>query len=439
MLEKIDLERLFKAAAHNGYTRSEIYAEYSVISRLVVQGRIEEVRLLTQTGLALRCFDGKSSRQFICNGLNPSSIFEWLGETNATGLCKEMQNPILESTDHFQNLKALAREIRSENESAKFHDISYQQRLTHFEVATSHGNIVGGSDESAGFESRWSVMQGVNSRIFHTSRHGANVDLFVKMLRNTASLKEAIRNSREGSVPWPAPQGEIPTLWSELAFGKLVAHFLRAFEADRVLRNASFLSSMDLNIKLPFAVNDNPSQSGSFDQEGSPRKKLTLFSEGRVKGLACNNKVAEQMEVPSTGHGRRQSFKTMPTIGLWNPNILPLREPENAPLLSKMSKGISVHDLEVLHFNPLTADIELRITCAYLIHHGEEGERIEVVDMKTNLLTLLNSLVEFSLDRQSVGILISKQNQSLVTDISTPQVISHAMPLPGQVPMSHYW
>jgi predicted Zn-dependent protease len=444
MLEKINLEKVFKAAARKGYVYCDVYAEESSISTVTRLGKVEQVIFSNQSGIALRCFDGKKTRHIVSHGLDTAKLLAALGddtsaESPPTALPQSADPADLNwASSPIERIKTFCRGLAGENERAKFHSVAYQDRRTRFEVASSHGELTQGAEESAAFNVHWSVENPKGWNTFHAKHFGQDISPFVARLLASSAISEAIRNSNLADEPWPAPHGEVPVLWSARAFGKLCLHFLRAFEGDRVLGNHSFLNQLELPLDLPFSVGERVSPgTRPIDHEGSVRKPLVLFAGGRPRGLACNNWVAEQLAVESTGHARRQSYRSVPTVGLWNPTIE--ARSEKGPLVDKLSKGVSVHDLEVLDFNPLNANIRLRLTHAYLIHHGEEGERILPVDLKANLLELLKAATTFSSETENIGLSVEKLNQQLVTEISTPAVISYPLNLPGHVPASHYW
>ena len=150
-----------------------------------------------------------------------------------------------------------------------------------------------------------------------------------------ADFQTAVRNSIVSNSRWPVPSGDIPVLWSPRALAKLFLQFLRAFEGDMVLGNLSFLTSLPFPLELPFQVEDSPDPANiPCDHEGSPTRQVTLFNEGRPKALACNNSIAEQLAVSSTGHCRRESFQSTPTVGFWNPRIRGIRETATSMRLS---------------------------------------------------------------------------------------------------------
>jgi predicted Zn-dependent protease len=287
-------------------------------------------------------------------------------------------------------------------------------------------------------------MEGENSKLHPFARGYARISLhlFFEDLKRRNPFQEAARRARRLKNPWPAPYGEIPVLWSAPAMAKLCLQFLRGFEGDLVLRNLSFLGELPLPLKLPFYVEDRADNiPNRCDHEGSPTRSVLVFKEGRPKALAVDKRLASELAVRSTGHCRRESFQSAPTIGFWTPRLRPElgQERPGSQLMEELQWGISVQDLEVLHFHPQTAEIRLRLTQLFLVHHGAEGESIAPVELSMNLIDLLQSLSGFSDDSRTEGFHVTKNQQRFLTEVTTPSALSHPISIPGSVPASHYW
>ncbi len=86
--DKIDLDRIASAARRRGFTSWELFAETSYhctvdIQSVGPQGRLEDVRLSTSGGIALRTWDGRAARHFSTNTISTKALLALLGEDNA--------------------------------------------------------------------------------------------------------------------------------------------------------------------------------------------------------------------------------------------------------------------------------------------------------------------------------------------------------------------
>lgn len=457
MLERIDIDKVFSAARSRGYTIAEIYAETSYRSTVDIhavsirgriighhEGKIEDVRLTTTGGIALRLSDGRMTRQLATNTISTRALLQLLGDAAADSAPREaaLQPEEFPFGGMQEKVRALGHVSRAvlgmEGDGVKLPRFQYRDTVKYFEVVTSSGLTTQGREEAVEAAALWALEK--DGKLHHF-RHETFADQIEKTLSDFTKrnpFQRRIENSIGLLSPWPAPQGNIPVLWSPRALSKLVLQFLRGFEGDLVLGNLSFLTELALPLSLPFSVYDTP-DTGRLpcDNEGSPRRKVAVFQEGRPKALACNNSVAEELQVPSTGHCRRESLYAAPTVGFWNPV---LHAPQaSGDLLLGMDWGISVRDLDVVRFHPTSGDIELKLTEALLVHHGEEGEWIAPVTISVNLLDLLQGLQQFGEHSETTGLQCAKRQQKFITEVSTPAAMSEPLPIPGDVPLNNYW
>jgi predicted Zn-dependent protease len=441
MLKEIDLEKIFKVARQLGFSFCDLYAERSGHTRLNIQGRIEAVRVFNTGGLSLRAFDGKILRHFSTSHPSTEALLEQM-----TGhyVLRRPLPPVatissaLAAKEKIESLKLVSRGTWNDFGGARCQTFSYEDRVTEFEVASQNGDQSHGREESASLVLQW-MIQGANRRIpLRSERHRSSIAALLNELKTENPFRTQIKRSLNLANPWPSPSGEMPVLLSARAFAKICLHFLRAFEGDLFLGNLSFLGEMVPPFPVHFSALDRPGAGAApCDHEGSPRRHVPLLKKGRPKGLACNRWVADQLSVKSTGHCRRQSYEMPPTVALWNPEIIGETTTKNP--LTDLEWGLSVHDLEVLKFNPLTAEITLRLGEIALVHHGEEGEVVEPVTLVTHLFSLLGQMKRFSETSEPVGLRQAKQGQELVTEISAPQALADSLKIPGEVPLSHYW
>jgi len=423
MLEEIDLDHIFRTATHNGYTDCEVYGETSIETTLSIQGRMEEARVFRAGGISLRCSEGEKVIQSTLPQRSGISSEPFDDKFAATV-------PLLSQT---------MRNLWGENEGLKFPSLRYSTKLKHFEVAHSKTREVkSGSEEIATISVHANVdRRGAPSHIrWERSHH--SVEKLLAALREKETLHGWAQDNTRQTNPWPLPSGEIPILWSAVAFSKLCFPLLRGFEGDLLAGNVSFLSELQTPLKFHFSVEDAPDTGVLlYDHEGSMRKNVTLLENGNPQAVACNREIAEQLSVSPTGHCRRESYDSAPTIGLWSPCV---RAKNRIPdILRTIAWGLSVHDLDVLKYNPSTADAFIRLRHVFLIHHGEEGELTEPLDLQINLITLLEAAKQFSEESEDTGVIVSKNHTHFVTELSCPAALSDPIPIAGQVPLTHYW
>lgn len=448
MIERIDVDRIFRTAKLKGYLRSEIYCEASDFSFVRLRGQDVTASLRTVEGISLRFFDGQRHLHLTTHDISTGALLELLGSSDpielpggsdpnsATGIgC-----PVPASGMSEKKVKHLLSFSKNLRKDPPIHNltIEYQDQVKWFEVVHPSGSFGSGREDAATLKAQWQIESAAGILRCEKQCSSASIAYFLETIEKTMRLGTCISKSLERQNPWPAPSGEIPVLWSCDAVSKLMLPLLRAFEGDLVVANLSFLSHQDLDLGLCFSLDDvADTESLPYDHEGTKRKCLSLLHRGRANAILCDNWIAEQLGGVSTGHCRRESFRALPTLGAWRAEIEGNHTSDS--ILQKMDWGISVGDVEIQQFNPVNTEMIVQLREISLIHHGEEGEAVEPVTLEINLLKLLRSLTLFSSGRTNLGLNVSKHHQQFVVEIMAPEALSEGLAIAGKVPLQHYW
>lgn len=448
MLDATSLKRLFSAARAKGFGSCSLYAEVSAETIWEAGGKIVDSREGLSGGVSLLCHSDERSLTLTSHGFDTDSLLAKLEGKEVPSavarndflldcLARKYQLP---SRSPERVKAALARWLRerSQGEFLVPPTLAYRERVRFYEIVHSDGNQGRGQEETSSLVSWWTLDRAGRSRRFREERLRASLAAGLAELESPRLFVEEIERSRHATRLWPAPSGEMPVHWSSRAVARILHQWLRAFEGDRVLNQLSFMNEVDLPLPLPFSVIDRPEVGDdSCDHEGSPRRVVTLFHEGKPRSLACNRAIARQLEVPSTGHCRRESFRDAPTVGFWRPEMVPLCG--EADLLSSLAWGLSVRDVSVLRFDPASPRMKLRLEDVRLVHQGAEGDRVEPVEMETDILSLLSSFSAFGNRAEPFGLRTPKGPQAVPVELVTPPAVSERIPIPGSVPKAQYW
>jgi hypothetical protein len=438
MLNGLDVEKLFAACQSSGFENPELYVEDSQIAHVLFQGRSDAIRFETRQGMSLAARKNGTLYHFLCDGFSLAPLFAQLSPS--LGAPPAAHEPAKRANPAGDAVHALLQTFRNafstSNELLQFPLVQAVLVYRRYQVARETPALVEGQEENAEVLAQWQI--GEPSRRQKWERARGSVTGLLAEVNSSHGLARAVRQSLSTQTRWPAPNGQVPILWSARSVAKIQMLFLRAFEGDRVIDNRSFLNELAVPNQFTFTVEDRPAQAGvEVDHEGSLRKSTVLFREGRPTALACNKKLAQQLEVPPTGHARRQSFDLPATVGFWHLHLEGKKTHDT--LLPLMAQGISVREMEVLSYDAATGDLELLLNESYLVHQGVEGEPIEPLLLKTSLADLLESFQEFGKERLTTGLVTKKDRQRLFTEITTPAALSRPLQLPGSVPNNHYW
>ena len=203
----------------------------------------------------------------------------------------------------------------------------------------------------------------------------------------------------------PAPAGETAVVLAPgmggVLFHEAVGHPL---EADLVDKEASVyrgrvgerLASEILN-GVDDATVPNAWGSFSFDDEGAPAQRTTLFEEGVLRGWLYDRLRADKDGVPSSGNGRRQSYAHPPIPRMTNTYILNgSSTPEE--IVSSTERGIYVTALAGGQTNPATGDFVFGCSEAYLIERGERTTPVRGANLIGRAIEVMSSVDAIAAD-----------------------------------------
>lgn len=283
---------------------------------------------------------------------------------------------------------------------------------------------------SEGFENYFSLIVDLTLKkdqsIRHLAKSFTRQDFALLMSDVSKTLINQDEIDKLFLTPWPAPRGKLPILWSE----KIMADWV--FLLIQMLQYQSELTEGLDNLKnkfpsLSFHLIDNWKPRLGCDALGTPRTELLYPGpQGPFRPVS-----------PHQGFWRRASFEYPAILAPWQPALYGLTQTKN--LLSEMKKGLSIHGCDLLSFDRSTGEIDLKVTKAYLVHDGKEGDPIEPTRWRLSLFDLLSSLELFSDQLRSHPGRWEQAGQTLFIEINTPQGLSNPLEFPGSVPLAHYW
>jgi TldD protein len=444
---QLDLERVFQALRALGADDIELYAESRTTHQLDIWDRVHHGRSLQDRGLSIYCRKGETSFHFCSNLWDTESVLKLIAgkplKDDAVSAAippvkvaatKPGSAPLL--APHCVTVLHVARAAFAPAASC---GLWFEEEICNFWVTRESAGWTAGSRKSVRTQARWKIEQeGAPSRTYEWERSGLDPDAFVDGLKNEFWLSEAVKKSAGRLSTWPAPTGELPVFWSSQALAKIALPFVRAFEADLFLKDQSLLQKLSFPARWGFTLTDMPqtAQPG-VDAEGNTVAQLVVLKNGKPRGLACNRRTAGEMQVPETGHSRRQNFRHLPVPAFWN---VALHWSETEPdLLARCQSGIWVEDVEVLESDPASGLICLATRKAFLMHEKTLGEPIENVVFEMEVHDFLANIEGAGEKQKTFGFEIQKEGQRLTTQIQLPDVFTPAFPFPGSVPSDTYW
>ena len=197
----------------------------------------------------------------------------------------------------------------------------------------------------------------------------------------------------------PAPSGAVTTVIGKggggVLFHEACGHGL---EADHVHKQATvFAGRVGELVASPLVtLIDDGTMShewGAYaiDDEGRPAQRNVLIEDGILLDFMWDELSARRDGRPSSGNGRRQSYKYLPMVRMTNTYIAN-GETDPGDIIADTDSGIFVAQLGGGQVNTVTGDFVFGMTEAYLIENGEITEPIREGNLIGNGPEVLTSI-----------------------------------------------
>ena len=197
----------------------------------------------------------------------------------------------------------------------------------------------------------------------------------------------------------PAPVGSMPVVVGG-GFGGVLFHEMtgHGLEADHVQKRASVYAGRlgeALAEPIVTAYDDGrlPGEWGTdaIDDEGTPTRKTTLISDGRLTSYLYDLLRARKDGAESTGNGRRESFRHLPIPRMTNTYIAP-GESEPEEIIAAVGRGFYAKSFAGGQVDPATGDFVFGVSEGYLIEDGRLGRPCRGATLIGNCLVALGRI-----------------------------------------------
>ncbi len=190
----------------------------------------------------------------------------------------------------------------------------------------------------------------------------------------------------------------LPCILEPYVTVKFLGLLARMVDGEAVLKGKSLLgdkAGQEVARPVLSVVDDATRSDGlasfPFDDEGVPTRKLSLVEAGRLKGFLYDNQTAHKAGLASTGHARRMSYRSLPSISPSNLSIS-AGQVDDHTLLESVEEGLYVTDLMGLHTaNPVSGDFSLG-AAGLLIKNGRFTYPVRGMVVAGNMMQLLQDI-----------------------------------------------
>jgi TldD protein len=410
---------VLRAALTRGGSFAELFVEERTsLGVRLDDGRIEELDTGLDRGAGVRVVQGASTGYAFSNRLDRESLLE-VAAAAAASVRGDEPGRVVDLTDRAPGVVHEAERaasgvpsedkvawLREADEAARAFDpavtqvvAGYGDSLQRVMVAASDGRLVREDRPRIRL-----VVQVVAARdgVLQIGFHGPALVAgteYVEQFPPADTAREAARQAVAMLDGLPAPAGEMPVVMGPggggVLFHEACGHGL---EADLIQKESSIyrgrvgeLLATPLLNGVDDATVPNAWGSFSFDDEGWPSQRTTLFTEGVLQGYLYDRIRAEHDGVPSSGNGRRQSYAHLPIPRMTNTYILS-GDATPAQIVADTPNGFYARRLGGGQVNPATGDFVFGVTEGYLIEHGEVTSPVRGANLVGNGTGILRGI-----------------------------------------------
>jgi TldD protein len=253
------------------------------------------------------------------------------------------------------------------------------------------------------------------------------------------TVHESVRLALQGLAARPAPAGTFPVILSSSAGGTMIHEACgHGLEADLALAGVSAFSGK-LGQKVAAdqvtIIDDGtlPHKRGSSasDDEGRPAQRVVLIENGVLKAYLQSRKTARRMDLPTTGNGRRESYRHLPIPRMRNTFLAPGHEAPEA-ILKDLDRGLLVKRMGGGQVDTVTGNFVFQVTEGYWVEGG-----VPVYPVKNATLTgcgpeVLQGLTRIGSDLEHFDIgTCGKDGQGVAVSDALPTILCPALVVGG--------
>lgn len=416
-LTDIDCEKLLRRALKNGGDFSEIYIEHKRGTSIVSEARrIEKYLSSEENGAGLRVVLGDRSAYAYTNDFSAldeladtvASAVKTGNFTQAVSLEERPARSVMLSridplsVDSEKKIEMVNRAERTawgKDPSVIQVKVMYGDGMRHVLIANSKGFFVKDARDSIIF-----VVQGVvaGDSLVETGYESVGgtrgFELFEEVPPELIA-ERALTRALQTLHARRAPAGSMPVVLSSEAGGTMVHEAIgHGLEADLAGEGLSVYSGQ-IGTKVAsdvITVIDDGSIPGlrgsmGYDDEGNPTERTILVENGILKTYLTDYITSLKFDLPLSGNGRRESYRSRPIPRMTNTMIQPgTLAPED--IIAKVSRGVFVKKMGGGQVNTVNGDFVFNVSEGNLIENGRIGEPIRGATLIGNGPKILKSI-----------------------------------------------
>jgi TldD protein len=416
LLDPAVAERVLGKALATGGDFAEVFAERrGGLAMSIDESRIESVQSGAEEGAGIRVLSAGTTYFAHVDGLDPADLERAAGEAaaalrgdqaapRALEAVATASQPIAQRPEDVpvERKAALLRELdergRSQGGEVVQLSASYGEVRRQVEVANSEGLLCGDDRTRVRLAAQVVARRGdaVETGMETLGAHRG----FELLEEDPAAVAESAgRKALTLLDAAPAPAGSMPVVVGG-GFGGVLFHEMtgHGLEADHVQKGASvYAGKLGEQVAQPLlsAYDDGrlPGEWGTdgVDDEGTPTQKTLVVEDGRLTAFLYDRVRAGRDGVPSTGNGRRESFRHLPIPRMTNTYIAP-GEASPEEMIGEVEKGFYAVSFAGGQVDPATGDFVFGVSEGYLIEGGRVTKPCRGATLVGNCLEVLAAI-----------------------------------------------
>lgn len=449
MIKKSIIERVLQKALSNGADFSEFFLEDSISSTMqLLDGKIVKSINGNDYGAGIRVFYGHKAIYAFTNDVSEKGLLKAAEAVNnaqtgdksleiidLTEKLYDSPHKILipfDSVPH-QDKIALIHSIdtASRNFSAYISQVSinYMEKAQQVMIANSEGLFT--QDQRIYARVYVSSIAHKDNQM-QTGSEGPGALMGYEFF-NSLDPEELGRITAERAVKMLladyAPSGKFPIIIGN-AFGGVIFHEAcgHSLETTSVAKGASvFADKLGTQIanSCITAIDDGtiPNKWGSstIDDEGSPTKRTVLIDKGVLKSFMIDKLGGMKIGTPSTGSGRRQSYKFAPASRMRN-TFINTGTDSIDDMISSVDFGLYAKKMGGGSVQPGTGDFNFAVGEGYLIEKGKVTKPVRGATLIGNGRDILKKISMISDDLELAEGMCGSQSGSIPTCVGQPTI-----------------
>jgi len=396
---------ILTTAMATGGDMAEIFMENTARDTInMLNGQVEKANWGIDAGLGLRIIFGTSAVYAYTNNTTRDSLLKLAKDAaqaakasikNGGNITEVINNSTMQKfadsvTIPPKNKKAIADVLRSASEASyAFDPLVTQTSGTYLHVAQDVliANTKGTWAEDRRVRTRLLIQavasEGNEKQTGYLTPGAKGGFEFIETLNVPEIGRDVAKTAVTMLKADLCPSGKMPVVIDN-AFGGVLFHeaCAHSLEATSVAKGAStYAGKLGEAIAEPCvtAVDDGtlPGQWGTLniDDEGAPTRRTTLIENGVLKSYLVDYLNGLKMGTPSTGSGRRESYRFAPTSRMTNTYILPGQDkPED--IIANTENGLYAKQMGGGSVDPASSDFNFAVLEGYMIRNGKIAEPV---------------------------------------------------------------